>query len=106
VPLRAKPYDGCPPATHLMLARPYSTSNPGTFDNTTAAAVIEYAPPGHIKARPLFRPSLPPINDTTFAANFSARLGAWPVRSTRPECLRVWTGPSSSPWGWARTRAR
>ncbi|KAK3151185.1 hypothetical protein QOZ80_3AG0242790 [Eleusine coracana subsp. coracana] len=72
--LRANPHPGCPPATHLMLARPYSTANPGTFDNTTAAGVLEYAPPGHIKTHPLFRPTLPPINDTAFPANFSARL--------------------------------
>ncbi|XP_062210759.1 laccase-10 [Phragmites australis] len=72
--LRAKPDEGCPAATHLMLARPYATAAPGTFDNTTVAAVLEYAPPGHIKSLPLFRPSLPALNDTAFAANYSAKL--------------------------------
>ncbi|WVZ56443.1 hypothetical protein U9M48_006972, partial [Paspalum notatum var. saurae] len=72
--LRAEPDAGCPAATHLMLARPYGTGQPGTFDNTTVAAVLEYAPPGHIKALPLFRPSLPALNDTAFTANYSARL--------------------------------
>nr|CAB3501270.1 unnamed protein product [Digitaria exilis] len=72
--LRAEPDAGCPAATHLMLARPYGTGQPGTFDNTTVAAVLEYAPaPGHIKALPLFRPSLPALNDTAFASNFSAK---------------------------------
>jgi laccase len=72
--LRAEPDAGCPTATHLMLARPYGTGQPGTFDNTTVAAVLEYAPPGHIKSLPLFRPSLPALNDTAFAANYSAKL--------------------------------
>ncbi|CAL4913777.1 unnamed protein product [Urochloa decumbens] len=73
--LRAEPDAGCPAATHLMLARPYGTGQPGTFDNTTVAAVLEYAAaPGHIKSLPLFRPSLPALNDTAFAANFSAKL--------------------------------
>ncbi|KAG2552989.1 hypothetical protein PVAP13_9KG493900 [Panicum virgatum] len=72
--LRAEPDAGCPAATHLMLARPYSTGQPGTFDNTTVAAVLEYAPPGHIKSLPLLRPPLPGLNDTAFAANYSARL--------------------------------
>jgi len=72
--LRAEPDAGCPAATHLMLARPYSTGQPGTFDNTTVAAVLEYAPPGHIKSLPLLRPPLPTLNDTAFAANYSAKL--------------------------------
>ena len=75
--LRAEPDAGCAAATHLMLARPYGTGQPGTFDNTTVAAVLEYAPAaaaGHIKSLPLFRPSLPALNDTAFAANYSARL--------------------------------
>ncbi|XP_066353291.1 laccase-10-like [Miscanthus floridulus] len=72
--LRAEPDAGCPAATHLMLARPYGTGQPGTFDNTTVAAVLEYAPAGHIKSLPLFRPSLPALNDTAFAANYTARL--------------------------------
>ncbi|CAD6210610.1 unnamed protein product [Miscanthus lutarioriparius] len=74
----AEPDAGCPAATHLMLARPYGTGQPGTFDNTTVAAVLEYAPAaaaaGHIKSLPLFRPSLPALNDTAFAANYTARL--------------------------------
>jgi laccase len=73
--LRAEPDAGCPAATHLMQARPYGTGQPGTFDNTTVAAVLEYAPAaGHIKSLPLFRPWLPALNDTAFAANYTARL--------------------------------
>ncbi|KAL5210721.1 hypothetical protein ABZP36_006344 [Zizania latifolia] len=72
--LRAKPDEGCPPSTHLMLARPYATGS-GTFDNTTVAAVLEYyAPDGNIKSRPLFRPALPLFNDTAFATSFVTKL--------------------------------
>ncbi|BAF11613.1 laccase-10 precursor [Oryza sativa Japonica Group] len=72
--LRAKPTAEAAGATHLMMARPYATGRPGTYDNTTVAAVLEYAPPGHIKSLPLLRPSLPALNDTAFAAGFAAKL--------------------------------
>lgn len=59
-----------PNATFLILARPYFTGG-GTLDNTTTAGILEYKHPNtthhtSIKALPLFRPSLPPINATKF----------------------------------------
>ncbi|KAG9454645.1 hypothetical protein H6P81_007549 [Aristolochia fimbriata] len=73
-----------PNATFLMAARPYATGL-GTFDNSTVAGVVEYykqpsssssisvnIPPP--KKLPLFKPTLPALNDTSFATNFSSRL--------------------------------
>jgi len=34
-----------PGATYYMLAAPYSTARPGTFDNTTVAGILEYEDP-------------------------------------------------------------
>ncbi|KAK9289685.1 hypothetical protein L1049_007843 [Liquidambar formosana] len=65
-----------PNATFLMAARPYSTGL-GTFDNSTSAGILEYEQPANsssstkIKNLPLLKPTLPSINDTSFAANFS-----------------------------------
>lgn len=62
-----------PNASFFMLARPYSTGS-GTFDNTTVAGVLEYEIPAKSsssKNLPILRPTLPQINDTSFAANFS-----------------------------------
>ncbi|XP_047975527.1 laccase-17-like [Salvia hispanica] len=59
-----------PAATFLMMARPYATGA-GTFDNTTVAGILEYESTKHL---PLFKPSLPPLNDTAFATNFTKRL--------------------------------
>ncbi|XP_009796361.1 laccase-17-like [Nicotiana tabacum] len=67
-----------PSATFLMTARPYVTGQ-GTFDNSTVAGILEYETPiSHstksIKKLPLFKPTLPPLNDTSFATNFSKKL--------------------------------
>jgi laccase len=70
-----------PAANYYMLAAPYSTARPGTFDNTTVAGILEYeypdAPssaPSFNKALPLYKPTLPQINDTSFVGNFTAKL--------------------------------
>ncbi|KAL6853690.1 hypothetical protein ACP4OV_019719 [Aristida adscensionis] len=67
-----------PGATYYMLARPYSTAAPGTFDNTTVAGILEYEHPGSpaafSKYLPAFKPSLPQINDTNFVSNYTAKL--------------------------------
>ncbi|KAL2933586.1 Laccase-17 [Bienertia sinuspersici] len=63
-----------------MAARPYATG-PATFDNTTTAAILEYAlahgpsqkHKKHIKL-PLTKPKLPYFNDTSFAAKFTNKL--------------------------------
>ncbi|XP_016505555.2 laccase-17 [Nicotiana tabacum] len=67
-----------PSATFLMTARPYVTGQ-GTFDNSTVAGILEYESPiphstKSIKKLPLFKPTLPPLNDTSFATNFSKKL--------------------------------
>ncbi|XP_059625238.1 laccase-17-like [Cornus florida] len=60
-----------PSATFLMAARPYFTGR-GTFDNSTVAGVLEYEnQSGSSSPKGLLLPSLPPINATSFAANFS-----------------------------------
>ncbi|XXG80857.1 hypothetical protein AAC387_Pa09g1630 [Persea americana] len=74
--LKTKPH--FPSASFLMAARPYVTG-PGTFHNSTTAVILEYqlnnsssSSSSTIKL-PLFRPTLPPLNDTSFAANFTKR---------------------------------
>ncbi|XP_031276232.1 laccase-17-like [Pistacia vera] len=68
-----------PSATFLMTARPYVTGQ-GTFDNSTVAGILQYEKPRNfrssnsIKNRPLFKPVLPPLNDTSFATKFSNKL--------------------------------
>ncbi|KAK6126147.1 hypothetical protein DH2020_040125 [Rehmannia glutinosa] len=63
-----------PGATFLMSARPYVTGQ-GTFDNSTVAGILEYESPFlHSKKLPLYKPILPPLNDTSFATNFSKKL--------------------------------
>ncbi|KAL3750728.1 hypothetical protein ACJRO7_011684 [Eucalyptus globulus] len=76
--IKTKPY--YPKATFLMTARPYVTGL-GTFDNSTVAGILEYEPPLNephqspsIKQLPLFKPTLPPLNDTAFATNFTTKL--------------------------------
>ncbi|XP_073149999.1 laccase-17-like [Henckelia pumila] len=69
--LRTKPK--FPGATFLMTARPYVTG-PGTFDNSTVAGILEYESDGQMKTLPLYKPVLPPLNDTSFATKFSKRL--------------------------------
>lgn len=65
-----------PNATFFMMARPYATGQ-GTFDNSTVAGILEYVSSSekslHMKNLPLYKPSLPKLNDTAFAANFSSK---------------------------------
>ncbi|XP_019106217.2 laccase-17-like [Beta vulgaris subsp. vulgaris] len=74
--LKAKKHH--PHASFLMAARPYATG-PATFDNTTTAAVLEYAydnpsQNSNITKIPLIKPKLPFFNDTSFAAKFTSKL--------------------------------
>ena len=76
--LKTKPQ--YPNATFFMTARPYVTGL-GTFDNSTVAGILEYEIPTNtlhsaasIKKLPLFKPFLPPLNDTSFATNFTNQL--------------------------------
>ncbi|GMY19765.1 laccase-17 [Fagus crenata] len=76
--LKTKPQ--YPNATFFMTARPYVTGL-GTFDNSTVAGILEYEIPTNTlhsaasnKKLPLFKPFLPPLNDTSFATNFSNQL--------------------------------
>ncbi|XP_078150428.1 laccase-4-like [Carex rostrata] len=68
-----------PGANFFMEARPYVTG-PGTFDNTTVAGILEYENPNSFsssrfnKNLPLFKPTLPVLNDTSFATNFTNKL--------------------------------
>ncbi|XP_062225791.1 putative laccase-5 [Phragmites australis] len=55
---------------YAMAIAPY-TNTQGTFDNTTAAAVLEYAPTRPIATRNLPLPALPLYNDTGAVTNFS-----------------------------------
>jgi laccase len=76
--LTAKP--SYPGATYYMMAAPYSTAASGTFDNTTVAGILEYEDPSSgtsaafNKNLPVFRPTLPKINDTSFVSNYTAKL--------------------------------
>ncbi|XP_048234691.1 laccase-17 isoform X2 [Ricinus communis] len=70
--LKTKP--SFPNAAFFMTARPYVTGQ-GTFDNSTVAGILEYEPSTlSNKKLPLFKPSLPALNDTAFATNFTNRL--------------------------------
>ncbi|XP_060966713.1 laccase-17 isoform X2 [Cannabis sativa] len=91
--LKTKPNSPPNHTKFLMLARPYSTGL-GTFDNTTVAGILEYENPSNNhhhhhhhhqhqdshnsnttkQTLLLLRPTLPQINDTSFAANFSSKL--------------------------------
>lgn len=62
-------------STFVIAARPYFTGQ-GTFDNSTVAGILEYSSSSSstsssssIKSLPF--PNLPPINATSFVANFS-----------------------------------
>ncbi|KAJ4849173.1 Laccase-17 [Turnera subulata] len=69
--LKTKPTS--PNATFFMAARPYFSGR-GTFDNSTTLGILEYKhQPSKSKQFPSFKPSLPPINDTGFVANFSSK---------------------------------
>ncbi|XP_077236898.1 laccase-17-like [Tasmannia lanceolata] len=76
--LKTKPH--YPNATFLMAARPYNTGL-GTFDNSTTTAILEYLKPNsttssnvNIKKLPLLKPTLPLLNDTSFASNYTKKL--------------------------------
>jgi laccase len=76
--LTAKP--SLPGARYYMEARPY-TNTQGTFDNTTVAGLLEYEEEScpvtagkKNKNLPVFAPDLPQINDTSFVANYTAKL--------------------------------
>ncbi|GMY10717.1 laccase-17 [Fagus crenata] len=74
--LKTKP--SFPNATFFMIARPYVTGL-GTFDNSTVAGILQYEFSSKtktlsIKKLPLFKPILPPLNDTSFATNFTNKL--------------------------------
>ncbi|KAL5991842.1 Laccase-17 [Asimina triloba] len=82
--LNTKPH--YPNATFFMSARPYVTGL-GTFDNSTTVGLLEYEKPTLVpqphdssnaglgmKRLSLFEPSLPPLNDTAFAANYTSKL--------------------------------
>ncbi|XP_074343273.1 laccase-17-like [Apium graveolens] len=66
-----------PKASFLMMARPYVTGA-GTFDNSTVAGILEYESTLlhstiSMKKLPLFKPTLPSLNDTSFATKFSKK---------------------------------
>ncbi|XP_074578053.1 laccase-17-like [Curcuma longa] len=65
-----------PNASFLLAIRPYATGQ-GTFDNTTAAGILEYQNSNgrsSLKNIPLFKPKLPALNDTAYAESYSGRL--------------------------------
>uniref|UniRef100_A0A251T598 Putative copper-resistance protein CopA n=1 Tax=Helianthus annuus TaxID=4232 RepID=A0A251T598_HELAN len=69
--LKSKPK--FPGANFVMSARPYVTGQ-RTFDNSTVAGILEYESSIHMKNLPLFKPTLPSLNDTSFVTRFSNRL--------------------------------
>ncbi|PIA54708.1 hypothetical protein AQUCO_00900938v1 [Aquilegia coerulea] len=73
--LKTKSY--YPNASFLMAARPYATGL-APFDGSTTAGILEYKKPYNyssvsIKQLPLFKPTLPAINDTSFVTNFTKK---------------------------------
>ncbi|KAL0347326.1 UNVERIFIED_CONTAM: Laccase-17 [Sesamum calycinum] len=66
-----------PSANFLMAASPYVTGL-ATFDNSTAAGILEYeiSSKSHHRNKklPLFKPTLPAVNDTSFATNFTSKI--------------------------------
>ncbi|XP_015960761.1 laccase-17-like [Arachis duranensis] len=73
--LKTKPH--YPNATFFMSARPYATGQ-GTFDNSTVSGILEYQVPPNILLHstkiPLIKPTLPALNDTSFATKFTNKL--------------------------------
>ncbi|KAM0021427.1 putative laccase [Helianthus debilis subsp. tardiflorus] len=65
-------------AKFLMAARPYSTAASGTFDNTTVIGLLEYDVVNITSTNPsttaLPVPPLPPINATSYVANWTNQL--------------------------------
>ncbi|OVA17825.1 Multicopper oxidase [Macleaya cordata] len=75
--LKTKPY--FPQASFVMAARPYVTGQ-GTFDNSTTTGILEYKSSSSLfkswinkPKLSLFQPTLPPLNDTATATNFTKR---------------------------------
>ena len=68
-----------PNANFFLEARPY-VSGQGTFDNSTVAGILEYENLKSIssssfnKKLPLYKPTLPALNDTSFSTNFNKKL--------------------------------
>ncbi|XP_059300544.1 laccase-2-like [Lycium ferocissimum] len=66
--------------TFIMAARPYFTGQ-GTFDNSTIAGILMYdhnllgtsSSSSHTSIKNLPIPTLPPINSTSFVANFTSK---------------------------------
>ena len=56
-----------------IAARPFATGG-GTFDNSTVAGIVSYNVPNSNNSSAIMMPKLPALNDTSFAANFSAKL--------------------------------
>jgi len=59
----------------FIAARPFATGG-GTFDNSTGAGIVSYSIPNSANSNSstIMMPNLPALNDTAFAANFSAKL--------------------------------
>eukprot|EP00253_Pinus_taeda_P006257 PITA_06257 len=57
----------------FIAARPFVTGG-GTFDNSTVAGIVSYNISNSNNSSAIMMPRLPSLNDTTFAANFSAKL--------------------------------
>ncbi|KMT05207.1 hypothetical protein BVRB_7g173520 [Beta vulgaris subsp. vulgaris] len=82
--LKTNPNPSHTHTTYLMAVRPYFTGS-GTFDNTTAAAILEYEmprkPPSNSPIQQKINiatlkdnlPRLPSVNDTSFVSNFSRK---------------------------------
>jgi hypothetical protein len=51
-------------------------------------------------------PALPPVAAADQRHGLRGQLQRQAAEPGQPACRGAWTGPSSSPWGWARTRAR
>ncbi|KAJ4704652.1 Laccase [Melia azedarach] len=72
--LKTKPY--FPNATFFMQARAYFTGM-GAFDNSTTAGILEYKHPSNLSISssklPVYKPTLPPTNATSFVANFTRK---------------------------------
>ncbi|XP_051123940.1 laccase-15-like [Andrographis paniculata] len=66
--------DQQPGGRYYIAARPYVSDSGVSFDNTTVTAVLQYSGGGGGSGASPELPSLPPINDTSAAVNFSFSL--------------------------------
>ncbi|KAL8039358.1 hypothetical protein ABFX02_10G031600 [Erythranthe guttata] len=66
-----------PRANFFMAASPYITGT-GKFGNSTVAGILEYGNPG--RKFPVFKPTLPALNDTVFATDFVSKLRSLATR--------------------------